>query len=383
MPKRTSQWLVMLTALIISTCSYNVGARLPHAMSQSGFNIIAICPINSPICVSDYITWGRAYHGTISISRLTELVCEARSIFDIDIIVPCDDLAAACLDNIRTRASEHSAFDAVKQLLSTWQKGFSATARTRSRGVEVARSIGLRTPQQVVLADGTSAPSLAELGSPIVVKQDFYDGGTGVSITSAPQEALDVASEMSKREQFAEGARIVAQEFIAGQSASVSFSAHQGRLLEAFTYVAVHQHPARTGAASVISVIENPELVDATRRVVEAFGYSGFGGVDFVMPSDGSSPIFLELNARPTQTAHLGSLFGADLFRAMACSLSDQPYTSAFDTNGLPPIALFPAEWLRDPNSQHLLRSYHDVPWYDRRIAAAAINFVSQNSTKI
>lgn len=301
-------------------------------------------------------------------------MCEAHSKYDIDIIIPCDAPASLCLDILWNRTSGHSRFDVVKKTLSNWQAGFNSAARTRSTGIEMVRSIGLRTPRQVTLLPDVTTAAFAELGSPIVVKQDHRDGGTGVFIASTAQDALDAASILARGTQTGEGGRIVAQEFIAGRSASVSFSARQGHVLEAFAYIAIHQHPMPAGAASLISVIESPELLETTRRIVSEFGYSGFGGVDFILPSDGSPSAFLELNARPTQTAHLGSLFGADLCRAMACSLKGESYASAFNPAGLPPIALFPNELMRDPASPHLLKSYHDFPWYERRIAPVALD---------
>lgn len=374
----------MPTSLLISCKSNGFGERLPYALSRAGFKVIAIVHASSLINISDYVDSRISYNGVMNIIEFAGLMCYAHSKFDIDIIVPCDTTATACLDNIWHQTSEHPSFGALKDMLSHWQGGFNRASRTRSMGVEIARDIGLRTPRQVPLVPNTTTVAdLAVLGTPVVVKQDHHDGGTGVFIVPSAQDALDAASTMAGRAQSLEGGRIVAQEFIPGRPASVSFSARQGRMLEAFAYVAVHQHPAPTGAASVISVIASPELMDAARRIVDGFGYSGFGGIDLILPSDGSPPVFLELNARPTQTAHLGGRFGADLCRAMACSLTGEPYASAFSTTGLSPIALFPAEWIRDPNSPHLQHSHHDVPWYERRIVPAILNRSLRNQEKL
>lgn len=368
-------------ALLISCRQYGFGERLPYALSSAGFKVITIAHASSLINLSDYAMGKLSYDGVINVMQLTALLCQVHDKFNVDVIVPCDTTAAACLDSMATTTCEHPSFGALKNMLSLWQGGFNRASRTRSVGVEIAHNIGLRTPRQVpLIPNTTTAADLATLGSPVVVKQDHHDGGTGVFIVSTARDALDAAPIMARRAQAVEGGRIVAQEFIGGRPASVSFSAYQGRMLEAFSYVAVEQHPRPTGAASVISVIESPELVEAARRIVDGFGYSGFGGVDFILPSDRSPPVFLELNARPTQTVHLGSLFGADLCRSMACALTGEAYASASNTAGLAPIALFPAEWMREPNSPHLLQSYHDVPWYERRIVAAAFGRALQKS---
>lgn len=37
-------------------------------------------------------------------------------------------------------------------------------------------------------------------------------------------------------------------------------------------------------------------------------------------------------------------------------------------------VALFPNEWARDAESQHLRSAFHDVPWHDPPVLAAMID---------
>lgn len=371
-----------MPAALLLSCSIfrHSTSRLPYALSKAGFQVRAIFPKNSLLNFSDYLDGGLAYDGQISVDALFNLVCKIIKSSHIDIIIPCDEMAVRSLDVMSNVFSGVFGCERIRELLMRWHPETAAAARLRSMSVESVRRMGVRTPKQsTIIQDVTSASSLAPLGTPIVVKRDHSCGGAGVFIVPSAEDAIAAASEadLENREIFADGS-IVGQEFIPGQAASVSFSALDGRTLEAFPYVAVHQNPERNGAATVIKVIEHSGLMDATCQIVAGFGYSGFGGIDFILPSDGGPPVFLELNARPTQTSHLGSLFGADLCRAMACALDGHPYSSAFNVAGLPPIALFPSEWIRDRNSPHLLRSYHDVPWYERRIVASAVYIVPQ-----
>ncbi|MCG5239376.1 ATP-grasp domain-containing protein [Azospirillum doebereinerae] len=166
----------------------------------------------------------------------------------------------------------------------------------------------------------------------------------------------------------------VAQEFIPGRSASVSFSALKGQMLEAFSYSALQHQPAPFGPASVIEVIDHPGLLKVAERMVELAEYSGFGGIDAILPEDGSEPVFLEFNARPTQTTHLGKVVGADLCQALVCALSSQPYEGRRDRREQMRIALFPNELIRDHKSRYLIQAHHDVPWNERRVADAIIS---------
>lgn len=130
-------------------------------------------------------------------------------------------------------------------------------------------------------------------------------------------------------------------------------------------------------ARQAVELADQPQLMDMARRMVDLTAYSGFGGIDAILPEDGGPPVFLEFNARPTQTTHLGDLVGSDLCWAMACALAGRPYVGLFgqtagNTAGKT-IALFSAELVRDPNSRYLTAVHHDVPWNERRITTAIL----------
>jgi len=163
----------------------------------------------------------------------------------------------------------------------------------------------------------------------------------------------------------------VAQDFVAGAPASVSFSALRGRVLAAFAYKAIHRHPGPLGVSSVIETIDDPGLLTIAHRVAAHLDYTGFGGVDVILPGDGGAPVFLELNARPTHTTHLGRLLGADLCEALADALDGRPGTLGRLPAAGQTVALFPTEWERDPASPYLFGPHHDVPWHEHRILAS------------
>ncbi len=134
----------------------------------------------------------------------------------------------------------------------------------------------------------------------------------------------------------------------------------------------VSQTVDETGPASVVTLAHHPGVVDATARLIEAMGVSGFVSFDFIADDDGRAWL-LECNPRPTQIVHLGPLVGVDPARALAAALRQVP-TSGCETPATElPVAFFPQEWRRDPRSANLLRLYHDVPWDDPKLLAAMI----------
>nr|WP_222529377.1 ATP-grasp domain-containing protein [Azospirillum sp. 412522] len=310
----------------------------------------------------------------LAVEDLTVMAARAAARFQADMVVGCEESAVGALGlagRLLDRVPEGSADARGLRIVQRWCGG-NAWEESRSRCVEKAAEAGIRTPRQVVVVPRrTDSIDLAGLGEPLLLKYDGSSAGRGVLPVSTARQATELASspppDRSDR-------RVVAQEFVRGRAASVSFSALDGRLLEGFAYTVLHHQPEPFGPASVIEVVDHPTLIDMARRIVELAGYSGFGGIDAILPEDGGPPVFLEFNARPTQTTHLGNLAGSDLCAAMACALEGRPHDAVFGRSVDKRVALFPAELIRDPGSHYLTAAHHDVPWSERRMTEAILS---------
>ncbi|MBK1837986.1 ATP-grasp domain-containing protein [Azospirillum sp. YIM B02556] len=372
----------MPTALLVSCAMYRHGtARMPAALKAAGFRIFAICPRNSLLELSDHIDGRHAFSPGMAADDLTLTVARAAVQLRADIVVGCEESAVAVLGSagrLLDRVAEKSADAHCLRILQGWYGGVS-WEEDRSHCVERAAAAGIRTPRQVIVdPESTEAADLSGLGAPLLLKRDGSSAGRGVFLASDARQAVELAASLERT--GADGVpnspaagRIVAQQFLRGRAASVSFCALAGRMLEGFAYSVLNHQPAPFGPASVIELADHPQLMDMARRMVELTAYSGFGGIDAILPEDGSPPVFLEFNARPTQTTHLGDLAGSDLCRAMACALTGRPHVGLFGRTAGKTIALFPAELVRDPNSHYLTTAHHDVPWNERRMTTAIL----------
>lgn len=364
----------MPTVLLVTATLYRHGvARLPHALRQAGFRVWLVCPRVSAVRYSDHIDGGVAYPDGIGPLGLARVIADSVEESGADLLLFADELSVSVARSLLAGLADGIVSPRLRTLLQTWVGGVHACAFQRSAMVERVQTLGIRTPRQVILGPETEAAALAGLGTPILVKQDHSSGGGGVTPAPTPHAAIGIASDL-RLQDVGPNARgsIVAQEFIAGTDASVAFAAFGGRMLGAFAYKTLRRYPEPFGPASVIEALARPDLLDLARRVVADVAYTGFGGIDVILPEDGGPPVFLELNTRPPQTAHLGSLFGADLFRAMARELGVEPVAPA-SAPAATTVALFPAEWIRDPRSPHLHTAHHDVPWNEPRMAAAVV----------
>ncbi len=372
----------MPTALLVSCAMYRHGtARMPAALKAAGFHVFTICPRNSLLEFSDHVDGRHSFDPGMPADDLTVTAARAAAQVCADIVIGCEESAVQVLGSagrLLAQVAEDSADAPKLRVLQRWY-GDVCWEEARSRCVELAAEAGIRTPRQIVVDPRRTTPNdLSVLGAPLLLKYDGSSAGRGVFLASDGRHATELVAEREQMSAFPANRRIVAQEFVRGRAASVSFCALGGRMLEGFGYTVLQHQPAPFGPASVIELADLPQLMDMARRTVELTRYSGFGGIDAILPEDGGPPVFLEFNARPTQTTHLGSLAGSDLCRAMACALDGRPYEAVFGRTSGKTVALFPAEWARDANSRYLTAAHHDVPWSEQRMTAAILNITPQ-----
>ena len=133
--------------------------------------------------------------------------------------------------------------------------------------------------------------------------------------------------------------------------------------------VEVLQTSGPLGVATVVRVVDGDAMVAEARSICRKFDLSGLHGFDFVIDQDSGIAKLIEINARATQTGHFPLGPGRDLAAAFFTVFS-----GGRDGVGRPSmkpgdIALFPQEWLRDPQSSYLTSAFHDVPAADPELA--------------
>jgi hypothetical protein len=115
-------------------------------------------------------------------------------------------------------------------------------------------------------------------------------------------------------------------------------------------------------------------MAEATARLVAGLRCSGFLGFDFLVEEGTGHAYFMECNARPTPSSHLGAHAGVDLCSALHARLAGQALPAQTQREQERVIALFPREWERDPHSPILRTVDHDVPWDDPELVKALVS---------
>ena len=313
-----------------------------------------------------------------------------------DFLVACDERATLILHQLYVaNIGEDQSAAAIRKLL-TYSLGnpenFDA-ACSRSSVMERAASLGIRIPDgQNVDSPGAMEAWFGAHGFPAYLKADGTSGGVGVRLVHALAEARSAYRKLHAPPKLARVAKrllvnrdpvlllpflrrerpeISVQRDIHGREATCATACWKGEVLSSLS-MEVLQRTEPQGPASVLRQIENAEMSRAAELLVRSLGLTGLVGLDFIIEESTGATYLLELNLRATQTAHL--CMGPRHSPAFALGARLQGLsTDCVPQEGRREVALFPQEWIRDPQSRYLKGSFHDIPLQAPELVRAAL----------
>ena len=366
--------------LLVMTCSWVPPARLAVALSHADCAVDAVCPRGHAITTTRAVRHCYYYDGFLGSIR------SAIESANPDFVVPCDDYATLGLHYLYQQ--ECRTDSALARLIdrSLGAPEHHSVIRTRASLLAAAKELGINVPDTETLVDKESLSQWLDMNPlPAYIKADGTSGGVGVRLVETPQQAHQALRELSsppglprtlKRALVDRDLRLLVpclqrwrpilsvQKVTSGRDANCAAACWKGRLLACIS-VEVVQQDGDYGPATVIRVIDNSEMLAAAEKIAARFQMSGLFGLDFILESSTGTAYLLELNPRSTQTCHLNLGTGRNLTQALADALSGESFENRpqAELSVRNTIALFPAEWKRDPQSPYLASAYHDVPW--------------------
>jgi thioesterase domain-containing protein len=365
-------------ALLVTSRNWLPTARLAVALTEAGFDVEAVCPPGHSLGKAVPAVRRHRYRPLAAQRSLRAAIDAA----DPQIVIPCDDPVTAQLHRLamtdRTPTSTYSGLIA----RSLGAPEMFDRLYGRNDTMELALEAGVRRPETASVDDhGGLLAWLDRHGYPAVIKSDGSWGGNGVVLVHdaaqavrafdrlrAPPAALRVAKRLLvDREADLVGpwlrrrrAAVSVQAFIPGPSANAAVACSEGEVLAVVCAEVVRTQSA-TGPATVVRIVEHPEMVEAVTRMVRKLRLSGLCGFDFVMGPQGA--YLIELNPRATPTCHLTSADGLNPVSALLAAVQERPAPVPEPGNGGGLVALFPQEMTRDAQSPFLETARHDVPW--------------------
>ncbi|MFY9752358.1 MAG: ATP-grasp domain-containing protein [Candidatus Acidiferrales bacterium] len=369
--------------LIVATSHWSSTARLAMALAGAGCTIEAVCPPSHPLRKTSVVRRIHVYRGIAPLTSVSDAIAAANP----DLLIPSDDLAVRHLHQLYRQQREIGESRARICNLITRSIGASASfpvVGERTRFMTAAREEGVLVPETTVVAtDEDLRKSSASLGFPFVLKADGTSGGGGVRVVNDFMEAerafkiLQAPPSVTralKRVLFNQDTTVVwpsllrrcrvvnAQAHIAGREATSMVACWRGEVLAALHFDVLHKDDS-TGPATVMRVIDHPDMSFAAKKMVRRLDLSGLHGFDFMIEAADERAYLIEINPRPTQVGHLALGPGRDLTAALYAALTGAPIRESPAVTDKDVITLFPQEWLRNPSSAYIQSGHHDIPW--------------------
>ncbi len=398
--------------LLIALADWFGPTRLPQALRAAGFDVGLLSAPDNLLAQSSFIDYRfRLSPPHVHLGLLAPIF---RSILDFGprLVIPCDEETATLLQNLalswdgaRGPGGQRKVMvpDAVRELLLR-SLGDARSYPLRRNRVLARRAVeawGIASPPSVPVPYLQVAEGFArEHGWPVVLTREERIGGRGMMVCGNEAELRaaysDFTREMDMPPSFRDRARwlswtlltgfhlagelsrprrpdgppLAVEKQMPGVPASHSIVALEGRALAGISAVAETIHPSPCGPASVVRLIDDPVMADLSRKMMGRLGYTGFAGIDFTRDPKTGKLFFLKFNPRPTPLSHLGGLAGGDLCAALYTGLTggiQPPQKHPGDTS----VALFPQDWLRDPDATDRGADHFDLPTDDARLMHA------------
>jgi carbamoylphosphate synthase large subunit len=371
------------TVLIATTSRWFPTARLGMALARAGFVVDAVCSWRNPISVTGAVRRTHTYYALAPLHSFSAAIEATRP----DLIVPCDDTAIGHLHELYALARRRgNAGEAMCALIarSLGSPENFAMVGARTPFMKLAEQQGVRAPTTEVIENVSDLTSWGtRIGFPAVLKSDGTSGGAGVRIVRTLAEAEQAFRVLESPPMFVRAIKrglidrdltliwpslmrtkhvVNAQMFVSGREATSTVACWQGTILASLHFEVLNKRDA-TGPATVMRLIENADMSNAAEKMVRCLNLSGVIGFDFMLEAQTGNAYLVEINPRATQVGHLALGPARDLPAALYAAVSgglvqESPKVTENDT-----IALFPHEWLRNPDSPFLQSGYHDVPW--------------------
>jgi predicted ATP-grasp superfamily ATP-dependent carboligase len=374
--------------LVVTTMRWLPTARLAVALADAGFTVETVCPAGHSIAKTTVIKRAFIYRGLTPLKSIMAAIEATKP----DLLIPGDDLATMHLHHLHKQYAANARSSGAgkfgETICALIERSIGAPENfgvidDRTAFMHASQHAGVRVPCTEAVDNNQALKEFAaKYGYPMVLKANGTSGGTGVRIVRNEQEARKALRTLQappdfhramKRAVFDRNTTMLgpsvrrtkcvvnAQAFVDGTEATSVVACWQGQVL-AGLHFEVLQKTNPSGPATVLKRIAHPEMTAAAEKMARRLKLSGLHGFDFMLDAQRNAYL-IEINPRITQVGHLNMGVGHDLPRALVSVPFGKEVQQVPAVTDSDIVALFPKEWLRDPDSPYLQDGYHDVPW--------------------
>ena len=388
------------TVLLSTTELWYPTARMAMALADAGCTVDVLCPPGHPVAKTGAVRRMHPYNGLMPLRSITRAIAAS----DAALVIPGDDLAATQLHQLynaelHARGSASSVCEVIERSFGS-PAGFELV-HARSAFMRMAREEGVRVPETAVIGNVSELQAWTErIGLPCVLKANGTSGGGGVRIANSLAEARQFFQELASPPSITRAVKramvdrdltllhpsffrrshvVNAQAFIKGHEATSAIACWKGAVMAGLHFEVLEKMHS-TGHATVVRLIEHPEMTFAAEKIARRLSLSGFHGLDFVLEASSGNAYLIEINPRTTQVGHLALGAGRNLPAALHTAITGKSNETSARITERDTIALFPQEWKRDPRSPYLSSGYHDVPWQESQLVSSCISSIRKQA---
>jgi protein-tyrosine-phosphatase len=199
-------------------------------------------------------------------------------------------------------------------------------ALDKAKTVALARQLGIPVPDgKLITQADTSSGNENALPYPVVIKPARSMGTEDKGIIQLSVDYAFNQSELTSKTTHAlRFGNVILQEYFRGQGVGIELIADHGKIVYAFQHLRLHELPLTGGGSSLRkSVAIEPELLDASQKLMAALNWHGVVMVEFKWNPESRDFRLMEINGRFWGSLPLAVSAGAD-FPAMLYELLTQ-----------------------------------------------------------
>ena len=296
------------------------------------------------------------------------------------VIIPGDERSLYAIHRLHKTGSDRQR-EIISQSLGG-PAGYAVTA-SRSRLLEVAKELGVATPDSAAVQDIAALNRWMDgVPRPWVLKAEHSWGGMGVRVVETVAEAHRAFNELRdqptimsalKRSVVNQDSywladrltgrppRITVQTHVRGRPGDLAMFCENGKVM-AVTMAELVASASENGPATLVRLVEREDFMFAATAIAKKLQLSGFYGLDFMIEDRTNQALLLELNPRPTALSNIRNAANDPISAAIHASSGCNPAPCPVIPLGSV-VACFPNAWASSHRNPHFADAAQDVPW--------------------
>jgi len=226
---------------------------------------------------------------------------------NIDLIVPMTDWTSLPVSRYREQ------FDGISRLALPSHAALELVS-DKYQTLQLAQSLGVPAPECWLIQSLDDLAKLPALPYPVVIKDRASARWIGDRAEFGSVAYAHSPEELSQRveQRLAAAGDVLVQKFAAGKGVGFSCLIADGRIYLPFQWERVREvDPRGSGSSARKSVPLDPELAEASSKLIQAAGFEGIAMVEYKRDGDGRH-ILMEINGRPWGSMQLPISSGVD-----------------------------------------------------------------------